>query len=113
LPLAANIARRFGGRGEPAADLYQIACVGLVNVVTRFDPSYGADFVSFAVPTIMGEVRRHFRDYGWAVKVPRRLKDLQRQLAIARDELSHDGRGPTATQMRIISALTGKRRSKD
>jgi RNA polymerase sigma-B factor len=73
--------------------------VGLLNAIIRFDPSRKAEFVAFAVPTIMGEVRRHFRDCGWAVKVPRQLKDLQRPLAIARDELSREGRAPTATQL--------------
>jgi RNA polymerase sigma-B factor len=99
LPLARHIARRFRGRGQPDADLYQVACLGLLNAINRFDPDTGGDFLSFAVPTTMGEVRRHFRDFGWAVKVPRRLKDLQRQLARARDELTRDGRGPTATQI--------------
>lgn len=76
LPLAEHIARRFGGRGEPHDDLVQVARLGLVNAVNRFDVGRGSDFVSFAVPTIMGEVRRHFRDTGWAVRVPRRLKEL-------------------------------------
>ena len=80
LPLAHHIARRYGGRGEPLDDLVQAACVGLVNAVNRFDLENGADFLSFAVPTMIGEVRKHFRDYGWAVKVPRRMKDLQAQL---------------------------------
>jgi RNA polymerase sigma-B factor len=99
LPLAEHIARRFRNRGEPDADLYQVACIGLVNALNRFDPASGSDFLSFAVPTIMGEVRRHFRDFGWSVKVPRRLKDLQKHLAKARDELTRDGRGPTASQI--------------
>lgn len=100
LPLADNIARRFKNRGEALDDLVQAARVGLVNAVNRFDPDNGADFLSFAVPTMMGEVRRHFRDHGWAVKVPRRLKDLQSQLVKARGELSQDiGRAPTATEI--------------
>nr|MDT0524011.1 sigma-70 family RNA polymerase sigma factor [Streptomyces sp. DSM 41633] len=70
LPLADHIARRFDGRGEPREDLVQVARVGLVNAVNRFDVEAGSDFVSFAVPTIMGEVRRHFRDNSWSVKVP-------------------------------------------
>ena len=77
LPLADHIARRYGGRGEPIDDLVQAARLGLVNAVNRFDVDNGADFVSFAVPTMMGEVRRHFRDHGWAVNVPRRVKELQ------------------------------------
>ncbi|SEH88939.1 RNA polymerase sigma-B factor [Mycolicibacterium rutilum] len=100
LPLADHIARRYRNRGEPIEDLIQAARVGLVNAVNRFDPDNGANFLSFAVPTMMGEVRRHFRDYGWAVKVPRRLKDLQGQLVKARAELSQQiGRAPTASEV--------------
>ncbi|MGO4443270.1 SigB/SigF/SigG family RNA polymerase sigma factor [Mycobacterium sp. 2YAF39] len=100
LPLANHIARRFRNRGEPVDDLVQAARVGLVNAVNRFDPENGADFLAFAVPTMMGEVRRHFRDYGWAVKVPRRLKDLQGQMVKARGALSQElNRAPTATEI--------------
>lgn len=100
LPLADHVARRYRNRGEPIDDLVQAARVGLVNAVNRFDPENGADFLSFAIPTIMGEVRRHFRDYGWAVKVPRRLKDLQAQLVKARAELSQQiGRAPTPSEV--------------
>jgi RNA polymerase sigma-B factor len=100
LPLADHVARRFKGRGEPQDDLFQVACVGLINAVNRFDPDAGPDFLSFAVPTVMGEVRRHFRDNGWAVKVPRRLKELRTQLSAARTELTQQiGRAPTATEI--------------
>jgi RNA polymerase sigma-B factor len=100
LPIADHIARRFGNRGEPLDDLVQAARVGLVNAVNRFDVETSSEFLAFAVPTIMGEVRRHFRDYGWAVKVPRRLKDIQRQLVQARGELSQRlGRAPTASEI--------------
>jgi RNA polymerase sigma-B factor len=100
LPIADHIARRFRNRGEPLDDLVQAARVGLVNAVNRFDVDNGAEFLSFAVPTMMGEVRRHFRDHGWAVKVPRRLKDLQRHLVHARGELSQRlGRAPTASEI--------------
>lgn len=100
LPLADHVARRYRNRGEPIDDLVQAARVGLVNAVNRFDSDNGADFLSFAIPTIMGEVRRHFRDYGWAVKVPRRLKDLQGQLVKARAELSQQiGRAPTPSEV--------------
>src|SRR5690242_21959074 len=88
LPLAEHIARRYGGRGEPHDDLVQAARVGLVNAVNRFDSEKGADFLSFAVPTMMGEVRRYFRDYVWAVRVRRRVKDLQAQLNRSRAKLS-------------------------
>jgi RNA polymerase sigma-B factor len=84
LPIADHIAHRFRNRGEPLDDLVQAARVGLINAVNRFDVETGSEFLAFAVPTMMGEVRRHFRDLGWAVKVPRRLKDLQRQLVQAR-----------------------------
>lgn len=76
LPLAEHIARRFAGRGEAFDDLLQIARVGLVLAVDRFDTTRGTTFLSYAVPTIMGEVRRHFRDTSWSVRVPRRLKEL-------------------------------------
>lgn len=100
LPLADHIARRFEGRGEPRDDLVQVARVGLVNAVVRFDVDAGSDFVSFAVPTIMGEVRRHFRDNSWSVKVPRRLKELHLRLGAATGELSQRlGRAPTATEL--------------
>jgi RNA polymerase sigma-B factor len=100
LPLADHIARRFDGRGEPHDDLVQVARVGLVNAVIRFDVETGSDFVSFAVPTIMGEVRRHFRDNSWSVKVPRRLKELHLQLGTATAELSQRlGRAPTPTEL--------------
>jgi len=100
LPLADHIARRFEGRGEPRDDLVQVARVGLVNAVVRFDVDAGSDFVSFAVPTIMGEVRRHFRDNSWSVKVPRRLKELHLRLGAATADLSQRlGRAPTATEL--------------
>src|SRR5271170_1498587 len=100
LPLADHIARRFEGRGEPRDDLLQVARVGLVNAVIRFDIDNGSDFVSYAVPTILGEVRRHFRDNSWSVKVPRRLKELHLRLGAATAELSQRlGRAPTATEL--------------
>jgi RNA polymerase sigma-B factor len=100
LPLADHIAQKYCGRGEPRDDLTQVARVGLVNAVNRFDLSTGRDFVAFAVPTILGEIRRHFRDCGWALKVPRRVKDIRGQLNKARDELSQQfGRAPNATEL--------------
>ena len=100
LPLADHIARRFDGRGEPRDDLVQVARVGLVNAVIRFNVDAGSDFVSFAVPTIMGEVRRHFRDNSWSVKVPRRLKELHLRLGAATADLSQRlGRAPTPSEL--------------
>ncbi len=100
LPLAAHIARRFDGRGEAHDDLVQVARVGLVNAVNRYDVDTGSDFVSFAVPTIMGEVRRYFRDNSWSLKVPRRLKELHLRLGAATAELAQRlGRAPTASEL--------------
>ncbi len=76
-PVVRNIARRYRDRGEPVEDLEQVGAVGLLGALERFDPDRGIDFVGFAVPTITGEIRRHFRDRTWAMRVPRRLKDLQ------------------------------------
>ncbi|MBJ8339709.1 MULTISPECIES: SigB/SigF/SigG family RNA polymerase sigma factor [Antrihabitans] len=100
LPLAEHIARRFDGRGEAHDDLVQVARLGLVNAVKRFDVTRGSDFVSFAVPTIMGEVRRHFRDTGWAVRVPRRMKELHLSLSKATSDLAQRlGRTPTVKEL--------------
>ncbi|UGT60323.1 SigB/SigF/SigG family RNA polymerase sigma factor [Nocardia asteroides] len=100
LPLAEHIAMKFAGRGENADDLVQVAMVGLVQAVDRFDVTVGASFVGFAVPTIMGEVRRHFRDRTWAVRVPRATKELQQRLAPAIEVLSHKlHRMPTAREI--------------
>ena len=88
LPVAQHIARRFAGRGEPLDDLIQVATMGLINAVDRFDPVRGSSFLSFAVPTIIGEVRRYFRDHGWSTRVPRRLKDLHMAIRGAVAELS-------------------------
>jgi RNA polymerase sigma-B factor len=100
LALADHIARRYSRRGEPFDDLVQAARTGLVSAVNRFDVDNGADFLSFAVPTMMGEVRRHFRDHTWAINVPRRIKELQPQLVRARAELSQRlGRTPTIVEI--------------
>jgi RNA polymerase sigma-B factor len=100
LPLADHIARWFSKRGEPLEDLVQVARMGLIQAVNRFDAENGADFLAFAVPTMMGEVRRYFRDHGWSVKVPRRMKELGPQLNRAREELSQRlGRAPTASEI--------------
>ncbi|MGH3973979.1 MAG: RNA polymerase sigma factor SigF [Pseudonocardiaceae bacterium] len=100
LPLARHIARRFSHRGEPQDDLEQVACVGLIHAVDRFEPDRGSDFLSFAVPTITGEVRRYFRDHAWAMRVPRRLKDLHVAIGSAMSILSQQhGRAPTASEL--------------
>ena len=80
LPLAASLAMRYRGRSIAYDDLYQVACLGLVNAVRGFDPSRGVDFRGYAVPTIRGELRRHFRDAGWTIRPPRRIQELQPRL---------------------------------
>ena len=101
LPLADNVARRYGHRGESPEDLLQVARVGLLNAVNRFDPNAG-DFLGFAVPTVMGEVKRYFRDFSWSVRVPRRLKEIYPQLAITMNELAQElGRAPTPSELAI------------
>jgi RNA polymerase sigma-B factor len=100
LPLAEHIARRYRNRGEAHEDLVQAARVGLVNALNRFDIDNGTEFLSFAVPTMMGEVRRHFRDHAWAVKVPRAVKDLQLRVNKATAKLAQRyERAPTATEI--------------
>jgi RNA polymerase sigma-B factor len=100
LPVVVHIARRFAGRGEPVDDLEQAGTVGLLNAVDRFEPDRGVDFLSYAVPTITGEIRRHFRDRTWAMRVPRRLKDLQGTINSAVGPLSQQlGRAPRPTEI--------------
>jgi RNA polymerase sigma-B factor len=88
IPFAQRLARRFRDRGEPVDDLAQVAMVGLVNAVDGYDPSRGCEFAGYATPTIVGEIRRYFRDKGWRIKVPRRLQELRLQVNRARVELS-------------------------
>jgi RNA polymerase sigma-B factor len=100
LPMTVYLARRFGGRGELLDDLTQVAAVGLIKAVDRFDPARGVDFASYAVPTIVGEIRRHFRDTTWAVRVPRRLQEVKLQTPAATEELLHAlHRAPTAAEL--------------
>lgn len=99
LPLVHHLAQRFRGRGEPYDDLVQVGTIGLLNAVDRFDPERGS-FTGFAVPTILGEIRRHFRDRGWAMRVPRRLQELGRQVSEAREVLTQKlGRSPTVHEI--------------
>jgi RNA polymerase sigma-B factor len=86
--IAVHCARRFAGRGEPFEDLLQVGQIGLMKALQRFDPEYGAGFTTFAMPTVLGDLRRHFRDATWAVRVPRRLKDLHVELAGATEFLT-------------------------
>lgn len=100
LPVVRHIARRFANRGEPVDDLEQAGTVGLINAVDRFSPDRGVDFLSYAVPTITGEVRRHFRDRTWAMRVPRRLKEMQSAITSAVGPLSQElGRAPKPSEI--------------
>ncbi len=97
---AQRLARRFRDRGEPVDDLIQVAMVGLVNAVDGYDPDRGCEFVGYATPTIVGEIRRYFRDKGWRIKVPRRLQELRLQVNRARVELSQTLAGsPSVTDL--------------
>ncbi|MFN8051004.1 MAG: SigB/SigF/SigG family RNA polymerase sigma factor [Acidimicrobiales bacterium] len=98
--IAQACARRFASRGEPLDDLVQVAMLGLVKAVERFDPEKGIPFAGFAVPTITGELRRHFRDATWAVHVPRRAKDLHVRMPATMERLRTTlGRAPTADEL--------------
>ena len=100
LPLARRLARRYHGGGEPLEDLVQVASVGLLKAIDRFDPARGTAFSSFAVPTIAGELKRHFRDRSWSVRVPRDLQELAARVDRATDRLAHKlGRAPTASEI--------------
>src|SRR3954471_14599888 len=100
LPLVEHFARRFLNRGEPFDDLLQVGTIGLIKAVDRFDTERGVEFSTYATPTIVGEIKRHFRDRGWAVRVPRRLQELRLQLTSATSELSQlHGRAPTVAEL--------------
>ncbi|GEJ98604.1 SigB/SigF/SigG family RNA polymerase sigma factor [Streptomyces sp. ATE26] len=105
LPMAHRIAGRFRDRGEAVEDLRQVAALGLVKAIDRFDPSRGA-FESYAVPTITGEVKRHFRDRMWALRVPRRVQELRNRVRVARRELTQNPGTPEPTSA-DIAAHTG------
>jgi RNA polymerase sigma-B factor len=100
LPLVEYLARRFRNRGEPLDDLIQVATIGLIKSVDRFDLGRGVEFSTYATPTIVGEIKRHFRDKGWAIRVPRRLQELKLALTKATSELSQRlGRSPTVAEL--------------
>lgn len=100
LPLAEHIARRYRNKGQSHDDLTQVATIGLINAVDRFDPGRGSDFLAFAVPTISGEIRRYFRDCTWAVRVPRRLKELHSAVTAGAERLGQRlGRAPRPSEL--------------
>ncbi|MEV4535230.1 SigB/SigF/SigG family RNA polymerase sigma factor [Asanoa sp. NPDC049518] len=100
LPLANHLAHRYSGRGEPTDDLLQTAAVGLIKAVDKFDPSRGVDFAGYAIPTIIGELKRHFRDRTWDIRVPRRLQELRLAISEANSTLLQSlGRSPTVADV--------------
>jgi RNA polymerase sigma-B factor len=119
LPLARHLARRYHGRGEPLGDLTQVAVLGLIKAVDRYETDRGVEFSGFAVPTIIGEIKRHFRDRTWFIKVPRRLQELRLAITAANNELTHLlGRSPTVadvaghlgiTEEEVLEGLEGAR----
>jgi RNA polymerase sigma-B factor len=100
LPLARALANRYAGRGEPLDDLVQVACLGILKAIDGFDITRDVRFSSYATPTVLGELKRHFRDRTWSMRVPRGLQELQLQVARARDRLTlEEGRSPTVQEL--------------
>ncbi|PUA80281.1 RNA polymerase sigma factor SigF [Nocardioides currus] len=100
LPLVEHCARRFRNRGEPHEDLVQVGTIGLIKAVDRFETDRGVEFSTYATPTIIGEIKRYFRDKGWAIRVPRRLQELRMQITSATAELTQKlGRSPTPREL--------------
>jgi RNA polymerase sigma-B factor len=100
LGLVFQLARRFANRGEPYEDLAQVASIALIKSVDRFDPERGVEFSTFATRTVIGELKRHFRDKGWAIRAPRRVQELYLELGHVIEDLSHElGRPPTLAEM--------------
>ncbi len=106
MPLVRKIASRYAGRGEPMEDLVQVGSIGLVLAIERFDVERGVKFTTYAVPTIVGEIQRHFRDRAWAVHVPRRMKELSLKLARTIEVATGDlGRAPTIAELAADTGL--------
>ena len=100
LPLVEHLAHRFRNRGEPLDDLVQVGTIGLIKAVDRFDLERGVEFSTFATPTIVGEIKRWFRDKGWSIRVPRRLQEMRLSLAAATGDLTQElGRAPTVAEL--------------
>ncbi|MFC0004870.1 SigB/SigF/SigG family RNA polymerase sigma factor [Micromonospora siamensis] len=107
LPLARHLARRYSGRGAADDDLVQTAAVGLIKAVDHFDADRGIDFTGYAIPTVIGEIKRYFRDRTWAVRVPRRLQELRLTITEANGTLTHTlGRAPTVADIAAYLDLT-------
>jgi RNA polymerase sigma-B factor len=102
LPMAQRLTRRYAGRGEPFDDLLQTATVGLIKAIDRFDPGHGHDFVSYAIPTVLGEIKRYFRDHTWSMRIPRRLQEMRLAINHARAELNQTlNRSPTVADIAV------------
>jgi RNA polymerase sigma-B factor len=100
LPMVHRLAHRYAGRGEPFDDLLQTATIGLIKAVDKFDPSLGTDFVGYAIPTVLGEIKRYFRDHAWSIRVPRRLQELRMAINQANSLLTHSlGRSATVADI--------------
>ena len=100
LPLVRHIAQRYADRGEPFDDVVQAGTIGLIHAVDRYEPDRGSAFSTYAVPTIIGSIRRHFRDSTWSMKVPRRLQELRGRIDSAHDQLVQElGRSPTVAEI--------------
>jgi RNA polymerase sigma-B factor len=107
LPLAEYLARRFGNRGELHEDLVQVATIGLIKAIDRFDLERGVAFSTYATPTIVGEIKRHFRDRGWTIRVPRRLQEIQSVINQAVSDLGQElGRSPTVAELATKVGMT-------
>ena len=107
LPLVEYLAKRFKDRGEPLDDLVQVGSVGLLKAIDRFDLERGVEFSTYATPTIVGELKRYFRDKGWAVRVPRRLQELSLRLNKVVAQLTQDlGRSPTVPEIAKFAGLS-------
>ena len=107
MPLARHLSNRYAGRGEPSDDLFQVAVVGLIKAVDRFEADRGVEFAGFAIPTIVGELKRHFRDRTWSIRVPRRLQELRLAITGANTTLSHTlGRSPTVADIAVHLGVT-------
>src|SRR3954447_16742913 len=100
LPLARALAARYANRGEPLDHLVHVACIGIMKAIDGFDVARDVRFSSYATPTVLGEIKRHFRDRTWSVRVPRGLQELQLQVAKERDKLTNElGRSPTVQEL--------------
>jgi RNA polymerase sigma-B factor len=119
LPLARHLAQRYANRGEHIDDLFQTATVGLLKAIDRFDPDFGIEFAGYAIPTIVGEIKRHFRDRTWSIRVPRRLQEMRLAITAANSALTQTlGRSPTVadiaahlkvTEEEVLEGLEGGR----